>query len=445
MNKKKLIMTGIICLVVLISVIIFILLKGKSYAYTITMDINPSVEINLNKDKKIVRVKALNKDAKDLIKDMHIKGKNFNEAVNVIRDEIVAKGYSNSNDSVDIVLYSNLDDAFSAIDDSFKEINISPNIIVVDEISKEDKKLAKKYDVSPAKIAYLKEVTKDKDNIDIKDIADNPVGSIKETIETGKTCPKGYFLEGDWCYKESKRNKVKKDLICPSDYREYNGVCYKSAEFIDTTEYECSDDETLEGDKCIRINEVPAKHSEFTCEKGEKVSCDTVNGRKEDGNCFKCVDQSKREYPTYICVKVIDGVCYGGAGKPHIDGKCLNGDIEYNGKCYEKRQYQYVCKDGRIVESKDSFCPGDPAVTDPVPVYYCDNEEETLVGSNCVSENIRDASLKRICPTGYVIINNDMCLNLSVTTKKENGLVCESEFSKIINGECVIYDVVEAK
>ena len=444
MNKKRILFFSIISAVLLVVIVLILILTRHNYAYTITMDINPSLEINLNKNKKIVRVKPLNKDAKDLIKNIDIKGKNFSEAVNVIRDEIVEKGYINSNDSVDIVIYSNLDDAINAVDDSFKEIDISPNIIVIDNITNHDKKLAKKYDVSPAKIVYLKELTKDNENIDIEDVVNNPIGSIIETIETGKTCPKGYFLEGDWCYKEIKRTKVKKDLVCPSMYKEYNGDCYKYADLIDTDEYECNDDETLDKDKCIRRNEALAHYDEFICEKGEKVSCGKVNGRDEEDTCFRCVDESKREYPTYICVKVIDGVCYGGAGKPHIDGKCLNGDIEYNGKCYEKRQYQYTCKDGRIVDFKDSFCPGDPAVTDPTPLYYC-SEGETLVGSNCVSENIRDASIKRTCPTGYKLINNDMCLDLSLTTEKENGFVYDSEYSRIVNGECIIYDAVEAK
>ena len=46
------------------------------------------------------------------------------------------------------------------------------NIIVVKELSKEDKALAKKYNVSPAKISYIKEITSKNKKISIDNLVE---------------------------------------------------------------------------------------------------------------------------------------------------------------------------------------------------------------------------------------------------------------------------------
>lgn len=76
MNKKKLLIAGGILLVILvICVIVFLVIKNKSnnvtnevkfdktVASTITMDVNPSIKVEVNKNNKVINVLALNEDA----------------------------------------------------------------------------------------------------------------------------------------------------------------------------------------------------------------------------------------------------------------------------------------------------------------------------------------------------------------------------------------------
>ena len=85
MNKKKLLISGGILVVVLVvCFVIFTFLKSKNnetpkvleevkfdttVVSTITMDINPSIKVNINKDNKVIDVIALNEDAKGIISD----------------------------------------------------------------------------------------------------------------------------------------------------------------------------------------------------------------------------------------------------------------------------------------------------------------------------------------------------------------------------------------
>ncbi len=447
MKKKNIIPIVAVIIVLLIGTLCFLIFnKSEKVASIITLDINPSIELKLNDDKKVISVNALNEDAKELITG-DIKGEDIEEALGILVDNIKKSKFINDDSSVSVVLYSENIEIEPVVSRIFADKDVRASLIVIDKITDEDKELAEKYNVSPAKIAYIKDVIKENPNIDMESIVDSPIQSIEETKVTGKTCPKDYYLEGDWCYKETNRTKAKDGQVCPEFYREYNGKCYYEGEVIEKDEYVCHDDETLNGDKCIINRELTPRYDDYKCDKGTKVSCAKINGEAENSNnnCYKCVDESRVEKPTYICVVKQNGNCYGGQGKPHIDGKCINGDIEYNGKCYEKRQYEYVCKNGKIVNSKDSYCPGDPAVTDAIPVYYCNPEDGELVGNHCVKKEERNAERKRECSNGTTLVEDRMCLDLNKTTEKTNGLVCEGENTRQINNECITYEIIESK
>ena len=74
--KKKIIISIIGCLILIIGIIGFIIWNNNRIVSTFTLDINPSIEINLDKNDKVKSVVALNEDAKGIIgKDL--KGKTF--------------------------------------------------------------------------------------------------------------------------------------------------------------------------------------------------------------------------------------------------------------------------------------------------------------------------------------------------------------------------------
>ena len=60
--KKKIIIPVIVCLIIIIGITGFIIWNNRTVS-TITMDINPSIEINLNRNDRVNSIVALNNEA----------------------------------------------------------------------------------------------------------------------------------------------------------------------------------------------------------------------------------------------------------------------------------------------------------------------------------------------------------------------------------------------
>lgn len=89
--KKAAILTIIIIGILLIIAIVVIQFTSPTYA--IKIDVNPSVEIFINKLEKVVQIKPINEEAKELLKDAEFKNNDLPEIVEDIADLMVEKGY----------------------------------------------------------------------------------------------------------------------------------------------------------------------------------------------------------------------------------------------------------------------------------------------------------------------------------------------------------------
>ena len=102
--KKKIIIPIILCLVLVIGITGFIIWNNRIVS-TITLDINPSIEINLDRNENVKSIVALNDDAMEII-NSNIKGKTLEETIDTIVDNLIDKGYVKENDTIEIILYS---------------------------------------------------------------------------------------------------------------------------------------------------------------------------------------------------------------------------------------------------------------------------------------------------------------------------------------------------
>lgn len=64
---------------------------------TVSIDVNPSLEIHLNGKHRVVRVDALNEDGKIILGDKELSGKTLEEAMDDLLDTMIEKGYLNEN------------------------------------------------------------------------------------------------------------------------------------------------------------------------------------------------------------------------------------------------------------------------------------------------------------------------------------------------------------
>jgi hypothetical protein len=68
----------------------------KAYAapyYYVSLDVNPSVMLEVNRFDKVISVQAMNEDAENVLKNLELKNKDIEEAVPEIVDEISEAGY----------------------------------------------------------------------------------------------------------------------------------------------------------------------------------------------------------------------------------------------------------------------------------------------------------------------------------------------------------------
>ncbi len=79
-------------LALIITSVVVIGSVGNSGA-VIALDVNPSIEIEVNRKEEVVEVRALNEDAKKVIGDMELKGVKLDVAVNAIIGSMLTEGY----------------------------------------------------------------------------------------------------------------------------------------------------------------------------------------------------------------------------------------------------------------------------------------------------------------------------------------------------------------
>ncbi len=455
MKNKIFILVAILLLVVL-GVVGFILTNkpNEEDLSIITLDINPSIEIKVNKDNKVKSITALNDDAKEIVKD--VENGDLEESLKKLIDNLYSSNYLEERYVVIIMHVEGTNNNYEdIIRRNFEEKEAYAEIITINEISKEDKELAKKYNITPAKAAYINAISKET-NIDVEVLANKPAEELKDTKERGTYCDDGYILEGDWCLKETNRVPATNGQVCPEGYLEYQGKCYEEKPSEETGVLKCRNGYTLKNEKCIRMVTENAFPNEYECSKGElKKKSEiglSVGGSGDD--TYVCADTSTAKEPVLRCLNnsghiMINGKCYNGPA-PTINGGCPNGDTLRNGWCYSLDSYdQYECPDGKIYEkSKGSvpkYCPDTIKTTKPTIKSYKCNEGFTLDDTKCIKEETEDPEREKKCPDGFTTVNNDRCINYNNIKAKVDGYYCENEHARLRGSTCVIYEMIEAK
>ena len=91
MKKNKKIRISIAAALIAVAAIVGIWFSQP--AYTLTMDVNPSIEIVSNRLDKVVEVNPINSDAREMLRDSKIKNRNLKGTIEDLADLMVLKGY----------------------------------------------------------------------------------------------------------------------------------------------------------------------------------------------------------------------------------------------------------------------------------------------------------------------------------------------------------------
>lgn len=92
-NRLKYLSIAAMLVLVLCSVVFLQILRPASVFAYVDVDINPSLELSIDKNAKVVDVKTLNSDAQTLIKDLQLVNNPLENAVRIIIQESQNKGF----------------------------------------------------------------------------------------------------------------------------------------------------------------------------------------------------------------------------------------------------------------------------------------------------------------------------------------------------------------
>lgn len=168
-----------------ISVIVFFGLKGENYQ-TVYIDVNPSVELQINRFGKVSNVIYVNEDAEIALSEVKLKGKSAEAALEKIIGAYDESGYFNE----DAELY------ISAIDKNQKTEKLLEKLsehaekikgskkytVNVSKLSKEDKVTAKEYGISPGKYKVISAVMEEHPEYTIDELKDKSMAYLKDLL-----------------------------------------------------------------------------------------------------------------------------------------------------------------------------------------------------------------------------------------------------------------------
>ena len=180
--------------------IVFLICFGLIHNYysvdsIVAIDVNPSVEIALNKSYKVLSVRANNEDAASLIKDKIFKNRNCDDVIFELTMSLSSSGYINKNKNSILVSVSNSNEVkadevktrvVTDIKTTLNEQKIEPVIYkqsISNSKTKELERLAKQYHTSFGKMQLINSLIKKDETLTIEELVALPIQEIKTYVE----------------------------------------------------------------------------------------------------------------------------------------------------------------------------------------------------------------------------------------------------------------------
>lgn len=159
----------------------------------VSVDVNPSIMLGINKLDKVVNVEALNDDADDLVENLKLYGMDITTATNEITKKAINLGYIDENINDNVILISTYCDneekrsklqqrIHDHLDQHLNKNGIG-SLIVDMELTEEDAKKANEYGVSEAKILFVKKAIEQNPNLKFEDLIYLPTREIAQYID----------------------------------------------------------------------------------------------------------------------------------------------------------------------------------------------------------------------------------------------------------------------
>jgi uncharacterized membrane protein YgcG len=176
----------------------------SAFAYTtpvgyVSIDVNPSIQYEINVLDRVLSIEAVNGDAKDIVDKLDVKNMNIQKAMRATIEELIAAGYFDDSDENGIVVTTGSDNSKKAlklaeqlrlrvqevIDDEGKTADVEVEAVGLARVME-----ARELDVTPGKLNLVQKLSETQENWDeIYDQAywlDRSVKEINKKIQANK-------------------------------------------------------------------------------------------------------------------------------------------------------------------------------------------------------------------------------------------------------------------
>lgn len=189
---------------------------GGSYYYhamnrviesVIGLDVNPSVELSVNRKNKVLAAEALNDEAVAILGDMDLEGVDVNVAVNAVVGSMVTQGYFDESDNAILVTVTNdsiskasllRTSIVSDIEKTLEENQVQAvvydqQVVLLDDV----RELAQQYGISYGKAYFLKELIDQNQELTMDDMEKLSAMTMEEIAAeiAGRSYKLGEFAE----------------------------------------------------------------------------------------------------------------------------------------------------------------------------------------------------------------------------------------------------------
>ena len=167
-----------------------------SIASTVALDVNPSIELGVNRKEQVVSVSPKNEDGAKVIGDMKLKGSDLNVAVNAIIGSMLREGYISemansiliSVDSDDPVKGAEMQSRLSAEVKGMLDSGSFRGAVLSQTISDDPdiKRLAEQYGITEGKAQLIKQITENNAAHTFEELAGLSVNQLNLIGESGR-------------------------------------------------------------------------------------------------------------------------------------------------------------------------------------------------------------------------------------------------------------------
>ena len=171
--------------------------NNHTVASTIMLDVNPSLEIRVNQNEKVLNVTALNKDAKIVVGDMDFSGSSLDVTINALIGSMLRNGYINDAANSILITVDSNDAAagqalqtklMSEIQTLLESGNVSGALLgqtVTDD--RDIRELAQQYGITVGKARLIRQITQQHSIYTFEDLVSLTINDLNLISESGGT------------------------------------------------------------------------------------------------------------------------------------------------------------------------------------------------------------------------------------------------------------------